>query len=68
MGNSCKGGCIRYKAYKHFGISRYKDGQKRCSVCDIFIKYNNVCCPCCGSKLRDKPRSGVLKEKLRNNG
>ena len=48
----CKGVCIRHKA-----SSRYATGQKRCQVCELFIKWNGLSCPCCGYKLRTKPRN-----------
>jgi len=35
---TCNGVCIRYRAKRNrFAPSRYSEGQKRCSVCDIFI-------------------------------
>ena len=48
----CKGVCIRHKA-----SSRYATGQKRCQVCELFVKWNGLSCPCCGYKLRTKPRN-----------
>ena len=53
---TCKGICIRYKAKKPRVGSRYSIGHKRCQVCEIFIKADGVYCPCCGYKLRTKPR------------
>jgi len=47
---TCKGICIKYKASGING-GRYKDGQKRCRDCDIYIKYDGVFCPCCGHQL-----------------
>ncbi len=49
---TCKGICIRDKA-----SGRYIYGHKRCQQCEIFIKCNGVRCPCCGYKLRSKPRN-----------
>ena len=56
----CKGICIRHKA-----SSRYATGQKRCQVCELFIKWDGLSCPCCGYKLRTRPRHFKLKAKLR---
>jgi hypothetical protein len=61
----CKGICIRHKAHKPFGSSRYGTGNKRCQICEIFIKWEGLCCPCCGYKLRIGPRHFRLKEKLK---
>jgi hypothetical protein len=49
---TCKGICIRHKA-----SGRYFNGHKRCQQCEIFIKCNGVLCPCCGYKLRSRPRN-----------
>ena len=61
----CKGICIRHKAIKPSGGGRYATGQKRCQICEIFIKWNDNFCPCCGYRLRGKPRNLKYKEKLR---
>ena len=60
----CKGICVRHKATKPVGTGRYSTGQKRCQVCEIFIKWDGVFCPCCGYRLRTKPRNLKLKAKL----
>jgi hypothetical protein len=57
----CKGICIHHKA-----SGRYATGHKRCQICDLFIKWDGVFCPCCGSRLRIGPRSIKSKAKLRN--
>ena len=61
----CKGTCIRHKAPKPFGSGRYATGQKRCQICEIFIKWDGIFCPCCGYKLRLGPRLFKHKAKLR---
>jgi predicted amidophosphoribosyltransferase len=58
---SCKGVCIRHKAVSN----HYATGQKRCQVCEIFIKWDGLFCPCCGSKLRTRPRNIKFKRRLR---
>jgi hypothetical protein len=62
---TCNGICIRHKAHKPLGSSRYAIGQKRCQICEIFIKWDGLSCPCCGYRLRLRPRSFKLKSKLR---
>ena len=55
-----KGICVRHKASCH-----YATGNKRCQVCEIFIKCDALFCPCCGYRLRNGPRSMKFKAKLR---
>ena len=39
---ACKGICLRLRAMKPFGLGRYSDGQKRCQMCSIFIKWEGL--------------------------
>jgi hypothetical protein len=57
---TCKGICIRHK-----DSYRYDTGNKRCQICEIFIKWDGLWCPCCGYRLRNGPRSFKFKAKLR---
>ena len=61
----CKGVCICHKACKLLGSGRYAAGQKRCQICEIFIKWDGLWCPCCGCRLRMGPRLFKHKAKLR---
>jgi hypothetical protein len=63
----CKGICIRHKALKPVGDGRYATGQKRCQVCEMFLNWNGLWCPCCGYRLRTKPRNIKYKAKLHEN-
>src|SRR2546422_3356621 len=63
---TCKGICTRHKAQKPVGAGRYASGQKRCQICEIFIKWEGLWCPCCGYRLRTKPRNLKYKAKLRS--
>lgn len=65
---TCKGICKRYKAHKPKGTGRYSSGQKRCQICEIFIKTDGLWCPCCGYRLRTKPRNIKYKAAFRENG
>lgn len=60
----CKGICIRYKAKKPLFKSRYASGQKRCSICSIFIHWDGVNCPCCEMVLRTHPRGTQDRQRL----
>ena len=57
---TCKGICVLYKAVSN----HYANGHKRCQQCGIFIKWDGLRCPCCGYKLRTRPRN-FSKAKLR---
>lgn len=57
----CKGAC---EFHKSEGIPTnliYQMGQKRCSLCEIFLETSNLRCPCCNSKLRTKARRSKNK-------
>ena len=61
----CKGICVRHKALKPVGFGRYSTGQKRCQICETFLKWDGLWCPCCGYRLRTRPRNLKLKTELR---
>ena len=63
----CKGICKRYKAQKPVGSGRYANGQKRCQICELFIIWDRPWCPCCGYKLRTRPRNLRLNSSLYKN-
>jgi hypothetical protein len=64
----CKGMCLRHKATRPNTGNRYLEGQKRCQVCQIFIiNWQGLFCPCCGGRLRNKPRNSKFKLALRSN-
>jgi hypothetical protein len=62
---TCKGICIRHKAQKPVGTGRYSTGQKRCQMCELFLRWEGLWCPCCGYRLRTRPRNLKYKAKLR---
>ena len=65
---TCRGICVRYKAGRpSFRQSRYATGQKRCQMCELFIEWDGLVCPCCSYRLRLKPRNMKSKIRLRNN-
>ena len=60
----CISNCSKYKARKPpAGVSRYAVGQKRCQLCEVFLFWDGLKCPCCNSVLRRIPRSRKGKEK-----
>ena len=56
---SCKNICEKYKAAKGRTGSYYAQGYKRCSVCEIFIDWDGIWCPCCDLLLRTIPRDRI---------
>ena len=62
---TCKGICIRHRAQKPLATGRYANGQKRCQICELYMRWDSLFCPCCGYRLRTKPRSLKYKIKLR---
>ena len=61
---ACKGICLRHRAPKPIQSGRYASGQKRCQSCEIFIEWDCLWCPCCGIRLRTKPRNSTYKERF----
>jgi hypothetical protein len=61
---ACKDICLRYKAPRPIGTGRYFSGQKRCQVCNIFIIWDELWCPCCRFRLRTKPHNSSGKQRL----
>jgi len=62
---TCKGICVRHKAMEPVGTGHYYIGQKRCQVCELFIKWDGFWCPCCGYRLRTRPRNKKFKAGMR---
>lgn len=60
---TCRGICIRYKSKKVYNTCRYEDNEKRCQICEIFIRWNGISCPCCSYKLRNNSRNPKSKIK-----
>jgi hypothetical protein len=62
---ACKGICVKYKATRpKRNASRYANGQKRCQIYDIFIDYPSLFCPCCGYRMRTRPKSRKWYRKM----
>lgn len=62
---TCREDCFRYKATRPSSYSgHYESGHKRCSTCEIFIKWDGIHCPCCGIILRTRPKSTSGRRQL----
>lgn len=55
----CSRKCKNYK-----GKGGYFKGNKKCTICKIFIKFNGYFCPCCGYRLKSKPRGSKGRKRL----
>jgi hypothetical protein len=68
---ACNGICVKSTngITTRYGQGRYDQGQRWCSICELFIstilETSNVC-PCCRSKLRSRPRRMKFKNKFRD--
>ena len=61
----CKGICLLHRARRPSGsFGRYATGQKRCQICNIFLRWDGLRCPCCGCKVRTRPRNSKSKKEL----
>ncbi|MBT5842752.1 MAG: hypothetical protein HOH78_04120 [Thaumarchaeota archaeon] len=56
MGYVCKGMCNRLEIERIPNGSKYELGQKRCTLCSLFMTVSGFRCPCCSALLRTKPR------------
>ena len=56
VGIRCKGLCQSTKIGSIKLNGHYNLGQKRCSICGVFIETNMIRCPCCNYVLRTKPK------------
>jgi hypothetical protein len=56
---ACKEICVHHKA----ACNNYANGQKRCQVCELFMEWKGLRCPCCHCKLRTKPRNVKFKRR-----
>ena len=62
---TCREICARYKATKsNYCSSHYALGNKRCSRCEVFIKWDGIHCPCCKLILRTNPKGTSGRNQL----
>lgn len=62
----CKGTCDKYKIIGSPPKGgRYNAGQKRCTMCSLYVHWDGNFCPCCSYMLRSKPRNPKLRVMIR---
>jgi len=44
----------------------YHDNKKYCRICEVYLRFEGLFCPCCGVKLRVSPHNNKSREKLKN--
>ena len=64
MAFCCTGVCVSLKSTRVTTSKKYERGQKRCTLCDIFMETMKLRCPCCNAKLRTKARSNKKRRYL----
>ena len=53
----CKGLCDREEsAIIVVGKEIYREGVKRCRLCDKYMRLDSIRCPCCNSQMKSKSR------------
>ena len=57
MTQTCKGICQRYESPKITNRLRYKNGEKKCGVCERFFITDKWRCICCHATLRKRSHS-----------
>ena len=63
----CTGICIRHRAQRPADpFSRYATEQKRCQMYSVYIRWDVLWCPCCGFRVRTRPRNSKFKQ-MKNN-
>ena len=61
---NCNRTCKQFEAKKPIEGTRYGQGQKRCQMCETWVKYEGNWCPCCHYRLRSKSRLARCKPQV----
>lgn len=59
---SCRNICNRFKNILNLrNGSYYQQNWEncRCSICNVYLKWDGIFCPCCGYRLRRRPRARI---------
>lgn len=62
MTYTCKQKCHKHRIDPRNGF--YKQGYKRCSVCQYYTKWTGIFCPCCGTRLAVRARDTKSRKKI----
>ena len=62
----CKGICSNPIYEKKKSVrGAYKLDYKRCTQCDIFIKWDGIFCPCCNNRMKHSPKKSSARQAYR---
>jgi hypothetical protein len=64
----CGGVECKLKKYEAKKIVRGadRDGYRRCSKCELFLKYDGIFCPCCSCRMKVSFRNNKSRQKNRD--
>jgi hypothetical protein len=64
----CGGVECKLKKYEAKKIVRGvgKEGYRRCSKCELFLKYDGIYCPCCSCRMKVSFRNNKARQKSRD--
>ena len=63
---TCKGQChLKYNTKKY--IRGDKGSYKRCTLCELYLKWDGIYCPCCGVRLKHSPSNNKSRQRYRDN-
>ena len=66
MVHICKGFCVvEGQLVTKKSVRGDKDGFKRCSQCELYIKWDGLFCPCCKRKFKISPRNNKARQAYR---
>ena len=54
----CDGFCVKYKKSRKYDT----DNSRYCKMCNVFLEWKNLRCPCCESFLKSKPRNSTRRK------
>ena len=61
---SCKGTCFHDFTTKK--VCRGEKGDfKRCTICELYIEWKGLYCPCCGVRLKHSPSNNKARKAYR---
>lgn len=71
VGGCNRGLCEKYRFTRgptgspRAGNVVYPLGGKYCTLCQVYLEWDGLYCPCCSYRLRTNPRGGKSKKKWR---
>jgi len=61
--NTCKGSCaLTTYEPKKLVRNAVEHGYKRCRICNLFLKWEGIWCPCCSVRLSSKSKNNKSRQ------